>query len=268
MVNSIVHSSNSIQVFSEPTEKTDTSIPQKLVAKSIDADYPHKDEFPISMVWENEYVARLGEWEGEKFNLFPGNFIQLQSSPNYRHSPYVFKPGTNCLDITNDPKADTDILEKIGFVFFKVDVQRLRNSSKDVQETIMLSLLSCNYYLRENDNRDYAIQTLPGIAKENISHFLMVEKCTGKVAGAIFSEMRNNKFIELDSIFVAEEFRKKGLGNLLLSMTIRHHHQGNDSTKFIVRCSNTAYDWYIKFGFCPSKKNPAKLTLSFRDNEQ
>lgn len=246
--------------FIAPDKKRYTCIPIAGIDKAI-------------LMWENNNRVCIGKWgKKERPELFNGTFIEPcpKGSIPSKALPYTFKPGTRLLDISSDPGPHTELLAKIGYVYFKLDLDRLRTSSPDVQESLLVGLLSRNYWVSETSHLKYAVKALPGYTNKKMQYFLMLEKRTGDIAGAIFSRSKVNDVVKFVSVTMDEKFRGLGLGGLLLTMTIRRLQQDTGSRDFALYTSGEACTWYPKYGFRKIRDDPGcrDLTLSFNSRNQ
>lgn len=204
------------------------------------------------LVWdEKRRIARLASKDDEKMNFYEGNFVEVSfSSSNQR---YNFKPNTQCLDITNEPGPYAALLEKIDFVLLKLDIQRLRNSTADVQEFLMTGLLINHFYGSGEFDEDgeyfpNAVKNLPGFTNKDMQYFLMLERRTGQVAGAIFSRFQNLQ-IKLVSVVIDADYRNQAIGGIFLQSVMLQLQHDKSCSEFRLISSPKAVSWYKSYGF-------------------
>lgn len=210
--------------------------------------------------------AIVGKWKNQTLEAYEGHFIEppLKGRVKYRFK-YV-----SCQDIQNDPGPNRDIFEKIGYVFFKLDCNRLRNSSVQVQEQLLLGLLSRNYWASETSHVEYAVEDMPGYTKKAMHYFLLLEKKTQEVAGAVFAKLRKNGGIKIYSLSMGEKYRSQGLGGLFFTTALRRLQRDFGYSYFCLHASKESVQWYPKFGFSKVDQTAEcrDFTLSLKNKKQ
>ncbi len=202
------------------------------------------------LVWEEgKDVKHLAEWHKRKIRIIKENFIDV-AFLNPNAPSYTFKNNTRSIEIANDAGPHSELLEKIGFIFFKLDLKKLRNSSADVQETLLAGLLSRHYFISDcfETCLDEAVKNMPVRQGKDLHYFLMVEKSTSEIAGAVFSEFKN-EMIKIHSITIDQDFRKQSLGSVVLDSTIRRLFQEYTYSKVYLYSAPEAINWYKSWGF-------------------
>lgn len=111
---------------------------------------------------------------------------------------------------------------------------------------------------------------MPGYTKKPIDYYILLEKQTGRIAGAVFTKTRPDNRIQIRSLMMGQRFQNQGLGGLLLTTAIRRMQQSAGATFFYLNASKESATWYPKYGFQRDQASSSvrDFTLSLRNKSQ
>ena len=202
---------------------------------------------------EDEDTVRFAEWSQNILQFYATRFFVVLPNPSQRlpneEGCYKFKPGTKILDISNDESVESRILTLLGFDFFKLNIDKLRNSSPCIQRQLMLGLLSRHFYVCSgNWNIKKALLEMPGCLAKDMHYFLLQDKRIGTIAGAAFVEIKEG-IAKLKSITIHQKLQNNRLGTLLLVKMISFLNEEMNYTKVYLKSVRERLYWYESFGF-------------------
>ncbi len=205
-------------------------------------------------------------WRSGEAEWFDQNIKNFYIPVSIQRGTYVFKEGTRTLDIEMEPNIYADTLSKMGFIFFKINNDRLRASSFDVQSKIILDLSS--HYLDpiEEDSIPYN--------NNNCLQFVLMEKKTGRFAAVLFAELyKEEQLTEILSLSLQYNIQGRNLGSMLCALSIDYYYTNQRISIFQLNPFGNAVDCYLKLGFIQTyhdreKQYPGEMVLDLNENPQ
>ncbi|MEM1282111.1 MAG: GNAT family N-acetyltransferase [Chlamydiota bacterium] len=230
------------------------------------------------ILWKEKKFAFLAQWinHDKELSFYKEVFIKVLD-PEKRSSsiePYTFKEGTRCLNVSSTLGRFTEYVEKMGFIFTQIDHERLHHSSAEVQEHVMVELLSRNFWVSQQKIVQEALESMPvADCHDDLRYFICLEERTGNIAAAIFAEVDPKNKSELNKVFlhsvvVEEKFRRKRLGSAMLAMTIRSLMRTDGIKNITLHGSSFAMDWYDSFGFSVVYYDALELDLDKKSEKK
>ncbi len=202
---------------------------------------PHRPELYNWYNFQEETYEQVRCSDGEAYYSGP-TYKKLSPVNNAAAAPYVFKEGTSTLDIEMEPNIYADTLSKMGFIFFRVNNDRLRASSFDVQSRIILEL-SSRYedHINEDD--------LPYTDSNNLQ-FVLMERKTGRFAAVLFAKFyTEEQRTHILSLSVQDHLQGRNLGSMLCALCIDYYYTNKISSVFELNPFENAIECYSKLGF-------------------
>lgn len=169
---------------------------------------------------------------------------KLYSPKASAEAPYVFKEGTRTLDINMEPNIYSDILFKMGYIFFRINNNRLRASSLEVQANIIAGLAIAyvdTWWVFEEKELPYQ--------NKKCLQFVLMEQKTGRFAAVLFAKLhKKRQWIEIESLEVQEDLQGRNLGSMLCALSINYYM--TQGIFLFGLCSSIAgEETYLKLGF-------------------
>lgn len=210
--------------------------------------------------WDENFKLQMFDNDNQKIRfLKPDDFIAAE--------PYRFRPNTDIVELSNEPdNLTSDLLNRIGFVYHKLDLSRLAASSHEVQQKLFLGLMARHWQTQEESEYELGdiAEDMPSRTGSSGRYFLLIDQNIGNVAAALFANVTSS-MARIRSLTVDPKLRRSRLGSLLLCLSVRQLVSADHVDKISLNSSHEAFNWYQQFGFRPIPNAFSTLALDLND---